>query len=286
MRHLTHAHGGAGPLAPTVELVLNTTRAPFDKPAVRETLSLAFDRQAIIDALWAGFGRAAAGPIAQRFSGLGFAPQAAPLPSGPEVVEHASRLLDQAGLRRREDGIRLAIVHDVAPYGPEWQQLGEQVEVTLLKLGIRASLRYETVPAWRERLYGSGDFQLASNITYNLSDPALGVHRALHGRTIGTGQPYSNAARWSLARADAALDRAMVEIDPGRRAAAYRELTSIVLAAAPVIWLAELDPPTLHDRRLREAVRVPLGVYGNLAEAWLEPRAADEGRPAARGSAD
>jgi peptide/nickel transport system substrate-binding protein len=275
MRHLEVSRAGAGPLTPMVELVFNVTRTPFDKPAIRQAVSLALDRQGIIQAVWAGYGRPATGPIATRLAASGLAPPSSPVPSGPEAIERANRLLDQAGLRRKEDGQRLAIVHDVAPYGPEWQQLGEQVEIALARLGIKASLRYETVPAWRERLYGSGEFQLASNVGYSLCDPALGVHRTLHSRMIGRGLPYANAARWSEARADAALDRAMVELDPLRRAQAYRELAGIVAAAAPIAWIAELEPPVVHDRRLRDAVRAPLGVYGSFAEAWLEPKPAE-----------
>ena len=43
-------------------------------------------------------------------------------PNDPNAMALAT--VDAAGLPRREDGIRVALVHDVAPLGPEWQRLG------------------------------------------------------------------------------------------------------------------------------------------------------------------
>ena len=61
----------------------------------------------------------------------------------PNGVEMANKLLDEAGLPEKADGIRFEIVHDITPYGEEWQRFGEYVQQQLAKVGIKvdAALR-------------------------------------------------------------------------------------------------------------------------------------------------
>jgi peptide/nickel transport system substrate-binding protein len=78
----------------------NNQRQPFTDARVRRALTLAIDRQEIIDALLRGYGRPATSTVPPWHP---YAPDIAPLPHDPA---QAARLLDEAGWRERGDGLR------------------------------------------------------------------------------------------------------------------------------------------------------------------------------------
>jgi len=61
-------------------------------------------------------------------------------------------------LPKKDGGIRFEMVHDITPYGPEWQRFGEVVQQRLALVGIKATLRYEDVATWLKRTYTDYDF--------------------------------------------------------------------------------------------------------------------------------
>ena len=117
----------------------------------------------------------------------------------------------------------------------------------------------------------SRDFTLASLPVFGLSDPALGLHRLLHGTASRQPSPFTNSARWHSPQADDLMDRALVERDPTVRARLYRDLQALALREAPMVWLAELMPPVLVRADVHEAMTAPLGLYGAFARAWIGP---------------
>ncbi|MDQ1348527.1 MAG: bac 5 protein [Acidobacteriota bacterium] len=79
----------------------NGLRAPFDDPEVRRALTLAIDRQALIDALFKGYARVASSPIPSNI--WAHDPTLRPLPYDPAA---ARRILEQKGFRDLDgDGI-------------------------------------------------------------------------------------------------------------------------------------------------------------------------------------
>jgi len=256
--------------SPVVELIFNTKVKPFDDVRVRQAVSHAIDRQWIIDNVWFGFGKPATGPINSNYAASGIYTNAVKRYQVPNGVEIANRLLDEAGYKRGANGVRFEIVHDITPYGEEWRRLGEYVQQALDKVGIKATLRYEDVPAWLRRVYTAYDFQLSSNWLQNLADPVIGVHRAFHSKSIRAGTVFVNASRWSDPKADELMDRASLENDPAKRAALYHELQKIVVEAAPNVWTHELLFSTVHARRVKNIATGPLGVFSSYDQVWLD----------------
>ncbi len=79
----------------------NSLRAPFDDPEIRRALTLAIDRQALIDALFKGYARVASSPIPSNI--WAHDPALRPLPYDPAA---ARRILAQKGYRDVDgDGI-------------------------------------------------------------------------------------------------------------------------------------------------------------------------------------
>jgi peptide/nickel transport system substrate-binding protein len=257
-------------VSPIVELMINTKKAPFDNVKVRQAVAYAVDRQFVIDNIWFGYGRPATGPISSNFAPSNIYTPDVTKYQVPGGIDKANKLLDEAGLPKKDGGVRFEIVHDITPYGPEWQRFGEFVQQRLALVGIKATLRYEDVATWLKRVYTDYDFNLTSNFLYNLSDPVIGVHRAIHGRNIKQGTVFVNGAQWSDPRADDLMDKATVEPDPAKRAQYYQEVQKIVVEGSPIVWVFELNFPTVVNKRYHDVITSPLGLYTNFAGVWKE----------------
>ena len=89
-------------VSPIVELLLNTKHKPLDNQKVRQALAYAVDRQFVIDNVWFGFGKAAAGPISSNFEPSGLFGAGVDY-TVPDRIERANKLLDEAGFPRKAD---------------------------------------------------------------------------------------------------------------------------------------------------------------------------------------
>jgi peptide/nickel transport system substrate-binding protein len=130
-------------------------------------------------------------------------------------------------------------------------------------------LRYEDVPTWLRRVYTNYDFELTSNWIQTLADPVIGVHRLYHSNTIKPGTVFVNGSRWSSPETDDLMNRATVEVEPGKRAALYHEFQKKVVEASPLVFVHELDFVTVHSKRLQNFLVSPLGLYSSFDQAWL-----------------
>lgn len=82
-------------------LAWNLLRPPFDDPEVRRALTLAIDRQALVDALFRGYARVASSPIPSNV--WAHDPSVAPLPYDPA---ESRRILERRGFADRDgDGV-------------------------------------------------------------------------------------------------------------------------------------------------------------------------------------
>jgi peptide/nickel transport system substrate-binding protein len=235
---------------------------------VRQAVAYAIDRKFAIDNVWFGFGRAATGPISSNFATTGIYThdvRSYDVPNGKDI---ANKLLDEAGYPRKADGTRFEIVHDITPYGEEWQRFGEFVQQELAKVGIKASLRYQDVPTWLKRIYTDYDFSLSSNWIQTLADPAIGVHRLYHSNQIRRGTVFVNDSGWSSPSTDALMDKAAVEIDPAKRNALYADFQRQVVDASPLVFVHELRFATVYSKQFKDLIVSPLGIYSSFSKAY------------------
>jgi peptide/nickel transport system substrate-binding protein len=79
----------------------NGARTPFDDPVIRRALTLAIDRESLVDEMLYGFGRVSTGPVLSYTWGADRA-----IEPWPYSSDEALRLLESRGYRRREaDGV-------------------------------------------------------------------------------------------------------------------------------------------------------------------------------------
>ena len=127
---------------------MNIRRPPFDDIRVRKAMNMAIDRAAINESYYGGY----AYPTVQGFVGAGLGPLHTPFEEWPADLqaeysynpEKAEQLLDEAGLPRGSDGVRLRVTYDhrdvidlgwleiVASY---WKEIGVEVEISVMDTG-------------------------------------------------------------------------------------------------------------------------------------------------------
>jgi peptide/nickel transport system substrate-binding protein len=133
------------PLLFTYGVVFNTRRAPFDDRSARRAVSLALDRQEIVDGYLYGFGSAAFGPVPPGVPG------AAPAPPVPMNRDSARRLLGE-----RQPDVELLTV------GSGEAALEQMIQAQLEQVGFDVRIRQIELSAFLDRVYGrQHDFQAA-----------------------------------------------------------------------------------------------------------------------------
>jgi peptide/nickel transport system substrate-binding protein len=257
-------------ISPVSEFLLNTKKAPLDNVKVRQAIAHAIDRQFIVDNIWFGYGKLATGPMSSNFAPSGLYTDNVKIYQAANGAELADKLLDEAGFPRKDGGVRFELTQDVLPYGQEWNRIGEYLQQALGKVGIKVSNRLEDVPRWLKRVYTDYDFDITAGFLYNLPDPVLGVHRVAHSSQIKPGTVFVNGSRWSDPKVDALLNQATIETDPKKRGEEYAEFLKIIADASPIIWVHEMNFPSVINRKFKDVIVSPLGVYSNQAYAWFD----------------
>jgi len=254
--------------SPILELEFNCQRKPFDNQKVRQAIAYAIDREFVIKNIWFGYGKPATGPISSNLAPTGIYTSDVKHYDVPNRMEIANKLLDEAGYRRKANGIRFEMVHDVTPYGEEWRRLGEYVQQVLAQLGVKANLRYEDVATWIRRIYTTYDYDLTSDWIKTFGDPVIGVQRQYWSKAIRSGVPWVNGTRWTSPEVDKLLEQAAVEADPKRRAALYHKFQKLVVEASPIIWVSEMAFTTVYNNKFHDLVVSPLGVNTSFDGVW------------------
>jgi peptide/nickel transport system substrate-binding protein len=268
---LTVTTTGHEMISPVSELLLNTKNKPLDDKRVRKAIAYAMDRQFIIDNIWFGYGKPATGPMSSNFAPSGlYTADVANYQVGEKGVEMANKILDEAGYKKGPDGNRFELMHDSLPYGQEWTRFGEYVQQALGKIGIKVTIRQEDVARWLKRTYTDHDFDTTANYLYNLSDPVVGVHRAFHSSTIKPGTVFTDGSYWSSPKTDELLNMAKVEPDATKRGAQYAEALKIVAEEIPIIWIHEMNFPTVVNNMFADVIVSALGVYSSFDRAHLK----------------
>jgi peptide/nickel transport system substrate-binding protein len=257
-------------LSPIAQIDFDTTRPPFNDMRVRQAVAYAIDRNFVIDNIWFSFGKIATGPISSNFKASGLYTDQVRNYNVPNGLEIADKLLDEAGYKRNSSGVRFEVIHDLTPYGEEWQRFGEYMAQRLDKLGIKLKLRYEDVATWLRRVYTDYDFQMTSNWLNTLSDPVLGVHRMFHSKMIRKGTVFVNDSRWHSPQTDEIMDKALVESDAKKRGELYHEFQRLAVEAVPITWVLELQFPTIYNAKFDDLITGGLGILTNFDQARLK----------------
>ncbi|HVL25235.1 MAG TPA: ABC transporter substrate-binding protein [Thermomicrobiales bacterium] len=203
-------------------LGLNCKVAPFDDVKVRQALSMAIDRQAIIDSVFFGKGQVT-GPVVPTLGD--WAVPVDQLPNYAVDTDAAKALLEEAG----QGGLSFKIT--VGADRTEFVNIALVIQDQLKDIGVTVELdqvEWGTfIEKWKAR-----DFQ--SFVSYNGSgnDPDRALYPALY-----TGGSV-NAFQFSDPKVDELLDKGRTLSDREERKPVYQELEGVIAEQAPLIFIS------------------------------------------------
>ena len=270
MDHIGVTTDGYAMINPVSLIEFDTTQPPFDKPEIRQAISLALDRQFLIDNIWFGYGKPATSALSSNFEATGLYAEGMPNYPATGDIDAANELLDKAGIEQDENGVRATAVLDLIPYGEDWRRAGEYMQQVLAEIGIELELRYEDVPTWLKRIYADYDFAMNVNYFYQLPDPVLGVHRHYGTDQIRQGTHFVNSSRYSNPELDELLAAGTVELDTESRGEIYKNAQEILANDMPVVNLFEMQFLTVYNEALKDHTTSALGAYGPFEQVWLD----------------
>jgi peptide/nickel transport system substrate-binding protein len=204
-------------------LGVNSKVKPLDNPLVKQALSLAIDRDAIVKELWRGRGIVPNGPIAK-----GDNHYDAGLPPLKYDPREAREKLKQGGYKNEE-----IVIETTVGYTTNDKSMSEAIQGMWRDAGINAKVE---VVEYSVRAQKNRDKSFKglwwSDPTSTLADPDGMMWRLL---SPGGPQDY-----WRHARFDELGEAARFSVDEKFRGQAYKEMTKIFLEHFP--WLPVIQP--------------------------------------------
>ena len=144
------------------------------------------------------------------------------------------------------------------------------VRQNLQQAGIKIEMTPTDVAGWGERL-NKWDYDLAFTYVYQYGDPALGVARNYTSDNIAQGSPFNNVEGYRNAKVDELFHAGAREMDPAGRGAIYQQVQKILLDEMPVVWMHELNFPTLYRSRVNNLISSGIGLNDSWAgHGWPE----------------
>lgn len=237
----------------------------FGDRRVRQAVSMAVDRQAMLRNVFDTRGTVGSGPFARALADTTIT-----LP--PFDRSRAAALLDSAGWVAGPDGIRakhgkpLAFSIVVPTSSRPRMRYAVLLQEQLKSIGARAEIESMDISAFIDRTMG-GNFDAAMMSTNPDPSPS-GITQ--NWSTAGIGNSLQNALRYSNPRFDALVDSATKSFDVAKARQYYHRAYQTLVDDAPAVWLYDvLTIGGLHKRIRPTGLRAD-GWWPNLAD-WSIP---------------
>jgi len=208
-------------------LAFNTEKAPFTDKRVRQALSMAVDKNAIIDVVFQGAGKAAKNPIPPTIWSYNEATQ-----DYPYDPNKAKALLAEAGVKNLKTNIWAMPVQ--RPYNPNAKRMAELIQADWAKVGVEAEI---VTFEWGEYLKRSkqGEHQtVLLGWTGDNGDPDNFLYVLLSCDAAAG----ANRARWCHKPFDDLLRKAKQVSDVKERTRLYEQAQLVFKEEAPWVTIA------------------------------------------------
>ncbi|MGV8838722.1 MAG: ABC transporter substrate-binding protein [Bauldia sp.] len=204
-------------------LAYNTQQAPFDNPQVRTALNMAINKEAILAAVYQGFGQAAVNPIPPTMWSYNTA-----ITDWEYNPTAARAMLDAAGVTNLTMNVWAMPVS--RPYNPNARRMAELIQADFAAIGVTVNIvSYE----WGEYLARSQEVTRDGAVLLGWNgdngDPDNFLAVLLGCDAVGG----ANRAQWCNAEFDALVQQAKTIADQDERAALYMQAQEIFHAEAP-----------------------------------------------------
>lgn len=263
----------------------NARRPQLEDRRVRRALTLALDRQEIVDAVLEGYGMVAnhgVPPFHPAFDpafqdSLGYDP------------DRARRLLDDAGwvdrngdgFRENADGEPFRVTLEVSQQNDQWQDVAEIAQSRYLQVGLDVQPRLVDFNSLVDRATHPARRDYDALISAWVVEFKLDETDLHHSRLID-----ESAYTWSGTRIpelDVLLDTLPLITDRDEARPLWREYQALLVEHQPYTYLYWAERLNGVNRRLRDVVMDVRGDWVNVGEWWIPEeertrRAAAEGR--------
>ncbi|WP_456269536.1 ABC transporter substrate-binding protein [Kushneria sp. AK178] len=206
-------------------LSFQTQKPPFDDPRVRRALSMAVDRDAIIESVYQGAGEKARNPIPPTL--WGYDDNVEAIPHDPE---QARALLAEAGVENLSTQLWAMPVQ--RPYNPNARRMAEIIQSDWRDIGVNAEIvSYE----WGEYLRRASEGEAMTGLfgwTGDNGDPDNFLNTLLSCNAARDG---SNYAKWCNEEYDDIIRQAATATDQEERSDLYVQAQEIFRDQLP--WL-------------------------------------------------
>lgn len=236
----------------------HTQKPPLDQKEVRQAINYAIDKQAIADALYAGYATTAKNPLPPVY--LGFNDEVEGYAYDPDK---ARELLAEAGY---EDGLEIELMMSptARPYMPDPETVAQIVQSNLADIGIELTITSNEWAPYLE-LTEQGEHQMyIMGWSGTNGDPDYFLSSLLHSSNIGA----SNNTFYDNPEVDALLDEAKRAVDQEERAELYKEAQALISEDSPMVTLVHSTPVMAVSSNVKNYVPHP-STSESLAEVEL-----------------
>lgn len=208
-------------------LVTNMAKKPWDDVRVREAVALCLDRDAYVEKAHKGYAEKAEGFFTPAVSWAYTDKYKMP----ERDIEKANKLLDEAGLVKDKNGIRIKDVKIMIFEFAVFSDIATILQSNLKEIGIDAKITTLEYAAWEEKMQ-AGDFDIGICGGYHGPDPDSMTLRTAVGA-------WGNFMKYENPEYEAILKAGRVETDEEKRKEIYHEMQRILSEDLPVMPLTE-----------------------------------------------
>lgn len=246
----------------TIVASLNLRRAPLDKPEVRNALSLAADRERMVQQVGLGQGRVASGVVASNswYHDKSLKPLT-------RDVARANALLDAAGLKRGADGkrfkVRLLHVASFLPFARTAQVLKENWD----EIGVDTEIVGGELSTTLQAVFRDWNFDVAVYSVFMGPEVDRRANQ-FYGTASINKSFFSNAMGYSNPQVDGLIQEASSVVDRRKRTEVYAKIQRLIRADMPTVPLWEDQQLSAYRTDVENVFPYPDARFVTFREAW------------------
>ncbi|MGQ9734869.1 MAG: ABC transporter substrate-binding protein [Candidatus Bipolaricaulia bacterium] len=236
-------------------LGIQNQREAFQDVRVRQALSLAIDRQQLIEIVY--FGRAAVGgplpPAVAKWEPL---PPSA-LPYYTPNAAAAKQLLQAAG----REGLSFKIMP--IPTVPDAVKIAQVIQEQLKAVGVTAEIESVDFATFLQR-WRESDFDTFVSLNSGFTEPDLHLYRHVFS------QGATNIFKFNDPETDRLLQEGRTTLDFGKRKQIYKDLQLRLADQVPFLFLAYADIFAIKRSDVKDFALLPTQSIVSVRETWLD----------------
>ncbi|MEG2915352.1 MAG: ABC transporter substrate-binding protein [Oscillospiraceae bacterium] len=208
-------------------LVTNMAKSPWNDVNVRRAIALCLDRPQFVEKAHKGFAEVAEGFYTPAVSWAYTDKYKMP----DRDVEAANKLLDEAGLKKDANGVRIKDAQIVIFEFAVFSDIATILQQNLKDIGIESKITTLEYAAWMDKMK-NGDFDFGITGGFHGPDPDN-----LSGR-VGVGG-WGNFMKYNNPELEKLLQDGRMESDQTKRAEIYSEVQRIISEDLPIMPMTE-----------------------------------------------